>query len=416
MESIDVGAESACGLTVGGQVACLGEQFYNVHVPPAAVAAFSSVTVGKTFACGIDASDDTVRCWGDGMGYCAVCVTDAPTTGAYSRIDAGRDHACALATDGTASCWGSPTGGKTQVPSDSGFAFRRVSAGTNHSCAINTQGLPLCWGSDTDGRSSTPDFKFTDVVALEDRTCGIRETTGRASCWGGNLADVGLLPLGTSIALGPGYGCVLTEQGQVECWGNYPALGALMGESFSAIAAGTSGVCGITTPAKTILCSPAVIGNPTDPAFDVISGHGDAFCALDEERTLRCWGSGSVVGSSPTNLFRALDVGSGWACAVHDDGTQQLSCWGDNIVQPVELSPPLVEPFREVAISDTHGCALSEGGAVACWGANTYGQATPPSGQFASIAVGTSYSCARRSSGEVVCWGKQARGLHTSDF
>ena len=61
-------------------------------------------------------------------------------------------------------------------------------------------------------------------------------------------------------------------------------------------------------------------------------------------------------------------------------------------------------------------------GAVACWGADGEGQATPPDGEFASVSAGGSHpargnhTCGVKPDGAVVCWGSQARGLTAADF
>ena len=67
-----------------------------------------------------------------------------------------------------------------------------------------------------------------------------------------------------------------------------------------------------------------------------------------------------------------------------------------------------------------HSCGIRTGGDVVCWGDNTYGQVTVPSGLFTAIAAGHGYSCTMRTGGEVVCWGntgggEAASGAFTAD-
>ena len=50
---------------------------------------------------------------------------------------------------------------------------------------------------------------------------------------------------------------------------------------------------------------------------------------------------------------------------------------------------------------------------MVCWGDNTYGQVTVPSGLFTAIAAGHGYSCGIRTGGEVVCWGDNTYGQVT---
>ena len=56
-------------------------------------------------------------------------------------------------------------------------------------------------------------------------------------------------------------------------------------------------------------------------------------------------------------------------------------------------------------------CGVKRGGAVACWGQNDYGQATPPAGEFASVSAGRSHTCGVKRDGGVACWGFDIRGV-----
>ena len=52
-----------------------------------------------------------------------------------------------------------------------------------------------------------------------------------------------------------------------------------------------------------------------------------------------------------------------------------------------------------------HLCGLLDDGAIACWGENGQGQASPPPGEFTGLVSGDSYTCGLRVDGAVVCWG-----------
>jgi alpha-tubulin suppressor-like RCC1 family protein len=88
------------------------------------------------------------------------------------------------------------------------------------------------------------------------------------------------------------------------------------------------------------------------------------------------------------------------------------ACDGDD---PVLLQLP---PMSAVAVGDAHSCALSETGAVYCWGDNDAGQlgtgstasaryAVPvESGEaFISIVAGGRHTCALTALGQAWCWG-----------
>jgi len=50
-------------------------------------------------------------------------------------------------------------------------------------------------------------------------------------------------------------------------------------------------------------------------------------------------------------------------------------------------------------------CGLSVDGAIACWGDNDAGQASPPDGSFEDVAAGRNHACAL-DDGALICWGK----------
>ena len=40
-----------------------------------------------------------------------------------------------------------------------------------------------------------------------------------------------------------------------------------------------------------------------------------------------------------------------------------------------------------------HTCGVRTNGALACWGANDVGQATPPAGTFTAVSAGGDHTC-----------------------
>ena len=54
---------------------------------------------------------------------------------------------------------------------------------------------------------------------------------------------------------------------------------------------------------------------------------------------------------------------------------------------------------------------MRSSGAVACWGANTYAQATAPTGAlYQAISAGQDHTCGLRADNAVVCWGRNDSG------
>jgi alpha-tubulin suppressor-like RCC1 family protein len=134
----------------------------------------------------------------------------------------------------------------------------------------------------------------------------------------------------------------------------------------------------------------------------------------------------------------AIAAGAGHICALLTSG--RVACWGwnddgqtGNGKEGTELyyniAPPTVVPgisgATAIAAGGTHSCAVLAGGKVACWGANTNGQAgkgtvsgtelspVPVAGfggagvlsGATAIEAGYAHSCAVLAGGAVTCWG-----------
>ena len=69
--------------------------------------------------------------------------TPGPSTG-YTEVSRGYDHACALDTNGSITCWGANDRGQASPPSG---RFVSVSSDHKGSCAVRADGAVVCWGS-----------------------------------------------------------------------------------------------------------------------------------------------------------------------------------------------------------------------------------------------------------------------------
>ena len=171
-------------------------------------------------------------------------------------------------------------------------------------------------------------------------------------------------------------------------------------------------------------------------------------CSLTSAGAVKCWGSngnGQLGDNSTTqrNTFAdvsglssgvtAVAVGGFHACGLNSSGA--VKCWGNNASGQLgdngatQANIPLdVSGFSSgstaIAAGYSHTCAMTDAGAVKCWGANASGQLGDSSTTqrnapvdvsglttgVTKIAAGGLHSCARTSAGAVKCWGGNING------
>ena len=114
----------------------------------------------------------------------------------------------------------------------------------------------------------------------------------------------------------------------------------------------------------------------------------------------------------PVHAVIAITAGNSHSCALKNDG--QVVCWGNNSYG--KATPPTgLSNVQAIATGGLHTCALKNDGQVVCWGYNYSGQATPPTGlsNVQAIAAGEFHTCALKNDGQVVCWGRNDDGQAT---
>ena len=228
-----------------------------------------------------------------------------------------------------------------------------LAGGVYHTCALLVNGTVTCWGANDNGE------------------LGYGDTVSRLVP-GGPVA----LPVSAmSIASGNSHTCVLLVTSGVRCWGNGGSL--QLGYS--------------DTVTRT---SPPLIDVPLGVPVTQLSLGLWHSCALLSNSSVACWG-GDWVGQTGLATAMAgpgvLGIGPAVAvfssaldsCALYSSGN--ITCWGANVygasgygdVMQRNVPGPIVPISGRVAsmAGGTHFmCALSDVGAVSCWGLNTVGQ------------------------------------------
>jgi alpha-tubulin suppressor-like RCC1 family protein len=176
----------------------------------------------------------------------------------------------------------------------------------------------------------------------------------------------------TALAAGYTHTCALTSGGGVVCWGR-----------------GDSGQLGDGT--RTDSAVPVAVTGLSSGVVAVAGAVYDT-CAVTSGGAVQCWGQ-----TDPSGRFG--DAATTYTAPVAVTG----------------LSSGVVA----VAAGFAHTCALTSGGGVVCWGANSAGDlgdgtwsdsavpvaVTGLSSGVVAVTTGDSHSCALTSGGDVLCWG-----------
>ena len=296
-------------------------------------------------------------------------------------------------------------------------AWSSLSANGSGACALTADGEAFCWGRREPSQCG-PIGCVIDVIPTR------VETVLRF----------------TQIVLGAHERCAITASGDAYCWGS-SINGATLGDGATGASA---------TPVRIPFNS---------PVRSIAAAYNHS-CAVIEDGTAYCWGSGfdelgdgsSVISfrviTTPapvvtTLKFRSISAGTTQTCAI--TVSREAYCWGSGYgtlgigardtacaSSPscfIASTPQLVAGgllWKAVHAGNAFTCGITVEDRGYCWGAvRLYGDPYPPTGvlgsgsfegskqpvgvagglPFRSIVTGVSWACGVTMDGDAYCWG-----------
>ncbi len=493
------GNGSICGIRVADSlVECWGPS-EKLEVPTSEMAAL----VDGGDVCGVRAADSTLDCWNRklggridysdlplgryhpesliSVGASAICAApmdslelscfafaaDARATalnpeqldGGYMHIAGTESYGCGIASeDRSLHCWGTfqkfwNSGNVrvwgNEVSTDIGASgkYYQAAAGLFGSCAIAADsGTIDCWGA----ARAYPDndHRFASVVASNE-VCGLDKDSSQVKCIADHLlpgeSRFATPPSTTfeKLALGQEFGCGLTADGSIECWGDAYTAAQPSG-TYDDVAVSSYDVCAIRSSDTNIECwsisaEGTAVNNPAGTFTSVVAsaavdvpvpdgaidndestsdplarqGGESRFCARATDGSVHCWGcldgDDSEACTPIGGSYTAVAVGFHEACGIVD-GTKTAECWPGTEAQPSSSTT-----FSKISVGVNYACGIRATDSFAeCWGT---APASPPSAiSFSDIAAGNGFACGVAvADGRLICWGSFERNMHAGD-
>ena len=138
--------------------------------------------LGNSHSCALD-EGGVISCWGAGgfgqLGHGGASDRTSPTAipGQWRQLTAGDRFTCAIAIDSTLWCWGENVSGQlgdgtyrrqlSPVKIGTRSDWTRVAAGRDHACALAGTSL-WCWGENNEGELGTNTAWRAELVRVPD--------------------------------------------------------------------------------------------------------------------------------------------------------------------------------------------------------------------------------------------------------
>lgn len=371
----------SCGVSCGGGYhACGLDCFDNTsaqscgqNCSPCGGPASNGYATCNSGQCGIACYSGFATCGGS-------CVQESPTQCGASCVscpDPGVAHATADCLAGA--CTYQCTWPYLKTTNGCELAVA-VYAGYYQTCAKTQSGAVPCWGG---GSDSLPTGATS--ISLGSTSCYL--LSGQLKCGSSTISVSGVTF--SQVSVGDGHICAVTTGNALYCWGS---------NTFGELGDGTT----------TYRSAPTLIN--VGGSVQKVAAGGSHTCAILVGGSVKCWGY---------NYYGEL-------------GNRDTSRFGADSSTPVAVSN--LSGATDITAGSEHTCAVA-GGALYCWGKNTWGELAQADGHCATVfsfnpywdhcpapvavtqlasgvtavATGNSNTCAVKD-GVAYCWGYNDNG------
>ncbi|MFD0724677.1 RCC1 domain-containing protein [Lysobacter brunescens] len=332
----------------------------------------------------------------------------------FVPLDAGVARNCNIDAHNVLRCW------RDDVQPSSGVAmegrFIAVSVAVDRTCAIRTDGLGGCWSAAEP--SVFRALPFGPVIAIDatsDDVCAVA-SDGRLRCVGGELSrHAPNKSRYAAVSVAPAHACALRIEGGLDCWGKdeHALADRLPHGHYLSVSVSETDVCAIRVDGEVDCARWGGVLSAAPPsgmrALAIAAGSGYA-CAIVDDGRIRCWGDvGGGLMRVPSGRFVAIGASEKHACVQSVDG--EMQCWGNStrLSQPVSSHQDhLSQAILDIAAGEQKTCVLRSRAEVDCAGIGVDSPGTTEGHR--SIAAGTAQVCSIADGNRIVCWGSAGKG------
>ncbi|KAK3021513.1 hypothetical protein RJ639_046969 [Escallonia herrerae] len=230
-----------------------------------------------------------------------------------------------------------------QIPPTSGnTSFSGIVGGNGFLCALSLPSSPsymVCWRFSSNGTDMSykriylgPALKELD--AGNSHVCGLADGTDKLECWQWPDLVLNGTEFASSVAVGDGFVCGLSELGQIRCLGSYGnVIDHVPRGNYRLVASGSRHACATSSLNGSLECWGDMVGEKPAGEFKALALGENRSCAMRPNGKVTCWGEDgfALPGNLRDAFFEAIEGNGNVFCGILASDLS-LNCWGNEIL------------------------------------------------------------------------------------